>query len=123
MINFRAFCAQDRRRVLHRLDDLGVAGAATEVAGNRIADVVFGWVGIFVEQRFRHHQHSWRAVTALGAAVLQECFLNRMKLGADFQPFNRDHVGDECAVRAGVGDRVAGLGASRVIVARRSPCT
>ena len=82
-----------RCRVLDGLNDLGVSGATAKVAGESETNVFFGRVRILVEQRFRHHQHSWRAIAALRAAIFNERFLNRVKLGADFEPFNRDDVG------------------------------
>src|SRR3990170_8565483 len=84
---WNAFASQNRGGVLDRLDDLGVAGAAAEVTGQGKTNLFFARIGIFIEQRLRHHQHARGAVAALGAAVLQEGFLNRMELGADLEPF------------------------------------
>jgi hypothetical protein len=36
----------------HRTQNIGVAGAATEITGEVLADFAVGWIGIFIEQRF-----------------------------------------------------------------------
>ena len=52
------FVSENRRRILHGLDNFCITGAAAEIAGKRIPNIVFGRVGVFIEQRFRHHQHA-----------------------------------------------------------------
>ena len=80
--------AQDRARPLHRLDDLVVAGAAAEVAGQRLAisASLGGRVGL--EQRLRRHQDPRRAVAALRGAEVGEGALQRMELVAERETFD-----------------------------------
>ena len=87
------FISYHRRRVLHRLDDLRVACATAEIAGECVTNFILGRILILVEQRLGHHQHSRRAVAALGAAVLNERLLNRVQLGADLQSLDGDDIG------------------------------
>src|SRR5262245_31710667 len=68
--------------VLDGLDDLVVAGAAAQVAGDAVADLVLARVGVAGEQRARAHQHAGRAEAALQAVALPEAFLERMQLAA-----------------------------------------
>src|SRR5207302_8836857 len=70
------------RRKLNRLDDLRVAGAAAQVAGKRLADLVARWIRAGFEQRARRQQDARRAVTALRSSQLGERRLQWMELGA-----------------------------------------
>src|SRR5258708_3289117 len=67
------------RRQLHRLVDLDVAGAAAEVAGEGLLDLVARGLGIGREQRFGREQKCGRAVAALCCADLGECVLQRVQ--------------------------------------------
>src|ERR671918_154598 len=67
-------------RPLHRLDDVHVAGAATDVAGQRPANLVLGSVGIVLEERGGGEHHPGCAEAALKAVLLLECFLDGMEL-------------------------------------------
>jgi len=49
----------------HRVDDLVVAGAAAEVAGESLAYLGLGRVGVAVKQRLGRHQHAGGAEAAL----------------------------------------------------------
>src|SRR5258705_4646862 len=40
----------ERSGMLHRLDDFHIAGAAADVAAERLADVVIGWIRVAPEQ-------------------------------------------------------------------------
>src|SRR6266853_3192601 len=64
-------------RPQHRLDDVLVAGAAAEVAGQRPAHVLLGGVGIVVEQRLGGHHHARSAESALQPVLLLEALLQR----------------------------------------------
>ena len=86
------FISYHRRRILHRLDDLRVTCATAEIARECVTNFILGRVLILVEQRLGHHQHSRGAVTALGATVLDERFLNRVQLGADLQSLDGDDI-------------------------------
>src|SRR4051812_2615271 len=74
-----AFTAKLFRRLLDRIDDARVAGAAADVAREPEADLGFARRRVFVQQRLRHHQNPRRAEPALGAAKPDEAVLQRMK--------------------------------------------
>ncbi len=65
-----------------RVDDRGVAGAAAEVAADRLDHLLARGVGVAVEQRLGGEQHAGRAVAALGGEVLHERLLQRVQAGA-----------------------------------------
>src|SRR5687767_15282507 len=46
--------------VEHRLDDLVVARAAAQVAGQPVADLFLGRIGVALEQRLRRDEHARR---------------------------------------------------------------
>jgi hypothetical protein len=64
---------------LHRLDDLHVTGAATDVAAERLADVGLARVRIAPQQSRRCHDESGCAIAALRAELLVEPALHRRK--------------------------------------------
>src|SRR4051812_32405952 len=61
----------------NRFVHLVVSGAAAKIAAQRVTDVGLRRIGIFREQRFYGHDESGRAVSALRAAPVAVCFLNR----------------------------------------------
>ena len=63
----------------HRLDDVVVAGAAAEVARERLADLLLGRRRVALQQVGRSHDHARRAVAALQPVVLPERLLERMQ--------------------------------------------
>ena len=65
---------------LDRLDDVPVAGAAADVALERLPDLVLGRARVLAQQRGRAHQHPGRAVAALERVVLAERLLERRQL-------------------------------------------
>src|ERR1700681_2392763 len=65
--------------VLHCLDDVDVAGAAAEVAGDRLADLELARVRVLREQRAGGHQHARGAVAALPAVLLPDALLHRVE--------------------------------------------
>src|SRR5215510_4645542 len=71
--------------VLDRLDDVHVAGAAAQIARDRVTDVRLGRTGVAPEQRHARHHHARRAVPALQPVLLPEALLNRMQLAVLFQ--------------------------------------
>src|SRR5207302_1851682 len=75
----------------HRVEDLRVAGAAAEVAGERLADLVFARVGDALEQRGRGNDEPGRAEPALHRSRLDERLLHVLQTG----PF---HGGDLVSV-------------------------
>src|SRR5882762_2250209 len=70
--------AHSPRRQLHRLEDLDVAGAAAQIAGQRLADLQARRLRFRVEERLRGAQDSRSAVAALRGAELRERQLQRM---------------------------------------------
>src|SRR5689334_19628063 len=68
--------------VHHRADDLVVAGAPAEVAGEPEADFLLGRVRAPLEQRVGSHQHAGRADAALKRGHFQELLLQGMQLVA-----------------------------------------
>ena len=65
---------------LHGLDDVPVAGAAADVALQRLLDLVLGRARVRAQQRRRAHQHPRRAVAALERVVVVERLLQRGQL-------------------------------------------
>src|SRR5437660_10521201 len=75
--------AAGRTRVAIRLDgveDLGVAGAATEVPRQRTADLLAVGAGMPLQVPVRGQDHARRAEAALRARVLEEALLERVEL-------------------------------------------
>src|SRR6516162_8131703 len=118
------------RRPQHRLDDVLVAGAAAQVAGQRPAHVFLGGVGVLVEQRLGGHHHARGAEPALQAVLLLEALLQRVQLagggqaldGADLVPVGLDgqhgarlHRApvDQHGARAAVGGVASHVGAGQ----------
>src|SRR5215217_1585483 len=67
---------------LDRLDDVVVAGAAADVAVERLADLLLARLRVVGEQLHRRHHHPRRAEAALQAVALAERRLHRVKLAA-----------------------------------------
>src|SRR6267143_1224303 len=74
----RDFPPHPCRRQLHRLIDLDVAGAATEVAREGVLDLGARRFRIGREERFGSEQERGRAITALCGAQIGECLLQRV---------------------------------------------
>src|SRR5262245_58185798 len=93
------------RRCLDRLDDELVAGAAAEVAGDAVPDLLLAGLGVVLQQLERRQHHPGRAVAALQALVLDEGLLHRVQLVSPrADPFDRRDllpvdVGGEDAAR------------------------
>src|SRR5262245_49607613 len=84
----RTSLAHFLRGVLISLDDIDVAGAAAQVAGDRVTDFVVAGVVVLLQERVAGHQHSRRAVAALKAVFLKETVLKRMKFAVLFETFD-----------------------------------
>jgi hypothetical protein len=67
-----------RGKGLNCADDVGVAGAAADIAGEVMADFALGRVRVLREQLPGSHDHPWRAEAALQGVVLMESRLNRV---------------------------------------------
>src|SRR6516165_4334135 len=64
------------RRDLDRVDDLGIGGAAAEIAREVVPDLILVRVGMGLQQLRRHQHETRRAVSALEGAGLDEGFLH-----------------------------------------------
>src|SRR5579884_360717 len=80
--------------VLDGLDDVDVAGAAAQVALDAALDLVFGGIGVGLQQVDGLHDHARRAEAALQAVLLPEALLHRV------QPARRRQALDGQDVRA-----------------------
>src|SRR4029077_20151816 len=69
------------RRLLDRLDDVHVARAAAEVAGDSGPDLVLRRLRVPVEQPGGLHDHAGRAEPALQAVLVPEALLEGMEGG------------------------------------------
>src|SRR4030095_5529787 len=65
--------------------DVLVAGAAAEVALDRIPDLGLGRIGVVIEQPAGGHEHARGAEPALQAMALHEALLERVELAARVQ--------------------------------------
>src|SRR5262249_20421468 len=61
----------------HRVDDLGIGGAAAEIAREIVPDLIVVRIGMGIEQLRCHQQESRRAIAALEGARLDEGLLHR----------------------------------------------
>src|SRR3954468_23469892 len=68
------------------VDDRLVAGAAADVAGNAVDDVLPRRLWVVGEQRLGRHQHPRRAVAALRGKVFHEGGLQRMQRSTGLEP-------------------------------------
>src|SRR5262245_59616103 len=65
-------------RQLDGLEDLEVAGAAAEIAGQRLRDLGAGGLRVLAQQGLRPQQEARDAVAALGGPQLREGLLQRV---------------------------------------------
>src|SRR5258705_3127969 len=70
------------------LDDVHVARAPAEVAGDGPADLVLGRRRVLLEKRVAGHQHAGRAVAALQPVLGHEALLQRVELPVLLQPLH-----------------------------------
>src|ERR1700760_331099 len=88
-------CSSDRRRglarlaELDRLDDVVIAGAAADVAVERLADLLLARLRVVGEQLHRRHHHPGRAEAALQAVAFAKRRLHRMQLAVLGQALDR----------------------------------
>ena len=78
--------ARGRRRVERRLHDVLVAGAAAEVAGERLADLGLRRRRVVAQVRGQRHQDAGRAEAALQRVARAEGLLQRVQAGAVARP-------------------------------------
>src|SRR4029077_8840932 len=84
--------AQLLGRVLDGFDDVDIAGAAAEIAGDRLADLRLARIGVLLQEGVAGQHHAGRAVAALEAMLLPEAFLDRMELAVLGEPFDGHHL-------------------------------
>src|SRR4030095_9464114 len=60
-------------------NDIAVAGAAAEVAGDRFFDLLFGWLVRLAKEPIGGHEHSRSAIAAFDSVIFPESFLERMQ--------------------------------------------
>ena len=85
------------RRRLNGVDNILIAGAATNVAFEIISDFIFCRVGIFFQQCRSGHDHTWRAKTALQTVMVLKGLLDRTEGAIIFRhPFNGRHIRALC---------------------------
>ena len=78
--------------VLNGVDDVLIAGAAAEIAGNAFADLALGGRRVVVEQVDAGHDHAGRAESALQAVLLPEALLQRVQFAVRGQPLDGRHL-------------------------------
>ena len=61
----------------------------TKIAGERLADFLFGWIGIDLQERVARDHHPRRAIAALERVIFNESLLNRAQLTVLGQVFDR----------------------------------
>src|SRR5262245_42994759 len=76
------------RCVLIGLDDVNIAGTAAQVAGDRLANLVFGRVEVVFEECISGHKHAWSAVAALQTVFLTESLLERVEFAILLESLN-----------------------------------
>src|SRR5215472_9636481 len=106
-----------------RRHDVLVAGAAAQVAGDRLADLRLRRMGTFAQETGEGHQEARRAEPALQAMIFPECFLERAQGVTLGQPFHGlDHAavhldGEEQARADGGAVDDDGAGAAHAVLA------
>src|SRR6266566_1314029 len=82
------------RRVLHSLDDMLIARAATQISFQPMPNLVARRIWIAIDDLGRSYNHPRRAVATLQSVMFPEALLHRMQLPIRGQSF------DSCDVRA-----------------------
>src|SRR5574343_195264 len=78
--------------VLHRLDDVLVAGAAAQVAAHAHADFGFARVGVLLQEAVGAHEHAGGAETALQTMLLVEDLLDRVQHALVGEALDGEHL-------------------------------
>src|SRR5262249_42458724 len=71
------------------LDDVLIAGTATEIRRQHVEQIAIGDIGFALKHADGQHQEAGRAETALQAVMIHEGLLDRVQLFAICQPFDR----------------------------------
>ena len=88
VVPFHGLAGRDHDRV----DDLGVARAAAQVAAQVLADILLGWVRVLGQQGLGGHHHAGRAVAALDPEALGERPLHGIEFAVATQALDGDHL-------------------------------
>jgi len=80
-----------RGRSPHSVDDVLVAGAATDVSSDTLPNFPVCRTGIVAQKLQSAEKHSWSAKPTLQSMVLPESFLQRMEFPPFRQAFNGRH--------------------------------
>jgi hypothetical protein len=75
-------------RVLICLNDIDVAGAPAQVAGDRVTNLIVAGSGVFFQERVSGHQHSGSAEAALQPMLLKEAVLEWIQFAVLFETFD-----------------------------------
>src|SRR5262245_17448191 len=89
-----ALLAQPAGGVERRRHDAGVAGAAAQVAGQRLAHVGLARIAVVAQELGERHQHAGRAEAALQAVIVLERLLQRVEHAVGGKPFHRGDLAD-----------------------------
>ena len=107
------------------IDDLRVARAAAQVAGDRLADGVLVRAASGIEIGARRHQHPRRADAALGAAGLEERLLQRVEGASVESPpargLRRSRISAVGTWQTGTRHESTGAPSTRTVHAPHSP--
>ena len=76
-------------RLQNRLHNRGIPGAAADVAGDRLPDLIFRGVRRFLQEGIGAHEKSWRAEPALQGMLLMKRLLQRVEGIPRGQTFDR----------------------------------
>jgi hypothetical protein len=80
-----------RRRSPHSVDDVLVAGAATDVSSDALPNFPIRRLRIVAQEFHGTEKHSWSAKPTLQSMVLPESFLQGMEFPPFRQAFNGRH--------------------------------
>jgi len=80
------------RGFLDRVDDVLIAGAAAEIAIERVADFLLGGVGVAFEELAGSHDHAGGAEAALEAVLVPESLLDGVEVAIGGEAFDGDDV-------------------------------
>src|ERR1700746_1670906 len=81
---------------LHRFDNVLIAGAAAQIAGDTPADLLVSRISVLLQQGISREQHSRSAEAALQSVLLLESLLQRMELAILHETFHREQLAAIC---------------------------
>jgi hypothetical protein len=79
-------------RILNRLNDIVIPRTSAEIPFKRMANIIFGWLRIVLQQIGGGHYHAGCAETALQSVAFLKSFLQRMQFTVVRQAFNSGDV-------------------------------